>query len=71
MYLKNGDFVSAVIGKCPVRSCRDIPDGEWFDGSEFEHHCGVELVAVLHHDKDGTGFWKFRRAYERARRRKA
>ncbi len=66
MYLKNGDFARVVIGKCPVRTCRDIPDGEWFDGSEFRHHCGVEIVAELSHDKEGTEFWRFRRAYVRA-----
>lgn len=66
MYLKNGEFVSVVIGKCPVRFCRDIPDGPWSDGCEFEHHCGVTIVTEKSHDKDGTKFWRFRRADARA-----
>ncbi len=62
MYLDNGDFVSVVIGRCPVRKCGDIPDGEWFDGSEIDHYCGVTIVAQLSSDKDGTEFWRFSRA---------
>ncbi len=60
------EVATVFVGRCP--KCRDLPDGEWFEGSEFEHWCGLTIVANLHHDKAGAEHWKFTRAYERPRR---
>jgi Zn-finger nucleic acid-binding protein len=58
MYLADGRYVGIVIDKCP--HCKDVPDGEWFDGSEINHWCGATITAQVSEDKDATRFWKFR-----------
>ncbi len=62
------EMATVFIGRCP--KCKDFPDGEWFDGSEFEHYCGLTIVAYCYDDKNGAQHWKFTRAFERPRRRR-
>jgi hypothetical protein len=54
-------MATVFVGRCP--RCDDHPDGEWSDGSEFEHWCGLTIVAQACYDDNGAVHWRFTKAF--------